>query len=369
MISIDPETQFIHPKRPKFYDNQVTTEISKKSFEYYKKLIIKYYPHSIPEEWTVCIDNVINNPPIEFIDYNKAVLKLQSKLNDSHCYTNKNLNYYFTGGFICNFDKEYNVIVEETSNPDVPKGAIILKKNNTCVQTILQKMRKYSRGSNDTIKDFYTLNTFISRCSNRNVSLTLKINEKVLTINVTYEYYFPKFNEPFYKIKNNKIVINPAGTSSKDMIEKEIPEKIKGIDTCIINLTQYPKDFENFLYFITQLNFSNKRIHFCNYYHALKNGKHSKIKLYIEKGKIKNYSKIKKIIITVDHCTLSASEHFVLALQALPLNVITKGRQTSGANGDITSIPMLFDTFCNINFNYVTYPNNEPLQRTGVKIT
>lgn len=369
MISIDPITQFIHPKRPKFYDNQITTEISRMSFENYKKLIIKYYPHSIPEEWIVFIDTIISNPPIEFIDYNKAVLKLQSKLNDSHCYTNKNLNSHYTGGFILNFDKEYNVIVEESNNPDIPKGCIILEKNGVDIKILLQKFRKYSRGSNNIIKDYYSLNTYISMCSNRNVSLTIKNDKQEIKINTTYEYSFPKFNEPFYKIKNNKLIINPASEITLDLINKEIPSKIKNIDTCVINLTQYPSNFSNFMDFITQLNSSNKRVHFCNYYHALKNGKHSKIKLYLEKGTIKNYSKIKNIIINVDHCTLSASEHFVLALQALPLNVITKGRHTSGANGDITSIPMLFDTFCNINFNYVTYPDDTPIQRVGVKIT
>lgn len=369
MISIDPVTQFIEPIRPKFYNKPVTKEISKKSFEYYRDLILKYYPHELPDEWNNYMNFVIDNPPVEYISYNKAVLQLQSKLNDSHSYTNKNLNSHFKGGFILNFDKEYNVIVEDTSNPDVPKGSIILKKNNVDIKILLEKLRKYSRGSNDTIKDFYTLNTFISKCSNRNVSLTIKKNDIISTIDVTYEYNFKEFIKSFYKIKNNKLIINPEAHCTLDTINKEIPKNIKGIDTCVINLTQYPQNFETFMHFVTQLNYSNKRIHFCNYFHALKNGKHTKIKLYLEKGEIPQFSKIKNIIINVDYSTLSASEHFVLALQALPLNVITKGRQSSGANGDITTIPMLFDTFCNINFNYVTYPDNTPLQRVGVKIT
>ena len=357
----------IHPIKPKYLSESINCINAKKSFIFYRNLIKKYYPHTIPDKWINLMNKIIkkySNITVTFIDYNRDCLLLQSALDDSHSYTNKKCNYIFSGGFYLEFNNK-DIIVIESNNPDIPKSAILLKKNKIKITTLLDKFRKYSQGSNDTIKDFNTLNIFIAKHTSRNVDLTFSYKGKVYNKTVIYEYAV-KTNIPFYEKKKNKIIINPEATNcSEEMINDIIKENV---DTLEFNLVQYPSNFMMMMYLMEKLNYSNEKIQFCNYYLANENGSHKKLKLYIEsKGK---KSDIKNIVINVGTGSLSASEHFVLALQSLSklYSVITQGTQTSGANGDITSIPMLYDIYCNVNFNYVTYPDNTPMQRIGVKI-
>lgn len=373
-MSLVETTMFgtIEPIRPNFYDLPPTLDLAHKSFRYYSELIRKYYPHSIPKRWTRLMDSIMSkygsssHNKVDFVEYNKDVLKLQSSLNDSHGFTNKIWDYKYEGGFDLDII-DHQVVVTHSTNPLLPVGAIILKKGKLDVFDFLKKKKKYCRGSNDFLKTFDALR-FIIMSARRNAFYLISYKNQIQRVRVVYEYYLRQPKHDFVEPSLGGVIINPGAQYTREDVDAFFQRP--GNKEITIDLRQYPTEFFHFMYFMERLNTSGKKLHFCNYYTAMEDGRHIKNPLYLESSKSKH--NIREIKILVDHHSISASEHFVLALQSLTsigYKVSTIGSQTRGANGDVTTIPMLYDINCNVNFNYVTYPDDTPLQRVGVRLT
>lgn len=376
MLVHQDEYGFIQPVQPLFLEQKIDSSTAVLSFTFYRDLILKYYPHEIPSKWKNLVKKIIRKykkgKAVEFLSYNKYVLRLQSALNDSHSYTNKNMGFTFDGGFFLDLNEKGEIEVTHSGNPDVPVGAVILEKDGVAISKILDKLTKYSRGSTPFLKKYYALGTYISRSNQRSVLLKISLNGKVSQTTAIYEYsILPTY--PPYEIKDQILMINVSADLTDILIEEEIPKVIqtKKVHTIQFDLRQYPRSFMHVLRLIEQFNTTNNPVHYANYYQAQPDGSHNKIEQSLEPGTIPAYAIIDRIVVLVNHQSISASEHFVLALQSLKSigkNVATYGTATSGANGDVTEIPMLYDIKCNVNFNYVTYPDNTPIQRVGVLI-
>lgn len=372
----------IIPIIPKFIKNKIITKkLVIKSIMFYKNLIIKYYPHNIPSKWLLYLNKLLApnyNIKTDFTSYNKYILRLQCLLNDSHCYTYRRLNFIYDGAFLLDIRKN-NIICIGSNNPNLPKGSIIKKINNENIDDYLDKYIKYSRGHNKFLRRYYALQYFVSVSNNKINKITYNINNKLITRYVKfglYKPFIPKYN--FFEIIKNKMIINPLSNKCDKNTIYKIIKYISitkyNIKTIVFDMRQYPYNSNIMFLLIRHLNTSNKSIHFINYYNANSNGTYSKIKLFIDP--IKRYkpnidykiNKNLKIVILVDHKTLSTSEHLTIALQSLNkiYNVKTIGAPTSGSNGDLVNIEMLYGIVITTNFNYTEYPNNKKIQRKGV---
>jgi len=74
-----------------------------------------------------------------------------------------------------------------------------------------------------------------------------------------------------------------------------------------------------------------------------------------------------KVVLLVNEITQSHAEWTAMALQSAP-GVITIGSQTSGADGDASSLYLTGNYFTYLTGLGVFYPNGSPTQRTGVNI-
>lgn len=348
---------FLEVVRPPFLDQVPSPQTAKQSFLFYRSVLQKYYPQAIPSKWHELMQRFLRDPPTSFLEYNRAVLLLQSALDDSHAHTNKHMNYRFTGGFIL----DENTVVIDSANPSVPVGSVLLEKDGVSVDTILKQKQKYSKGSYGNIKKFYAT-LFLEKSKRRDVKLKLLCEGETREVDVVYEYYFPAYKGPFLEVKDDHVVIHPASPTYESILKH-------GKKTIVFDMRQYPSDYEKMMNTVTSLNNSGKPLHYANYYTAIEDGTHVKTPLYLAASK---QAKAKyNIVVLVSARSLSMSEFFIMALQSLKTighRVVTRGTQTGGANGDVTEIPMLYDIFCTINLNYVTYPDDTPMQRVGVRI-
>jgi hypothetical protein len=344
------------------YKNKLITKaLVIKSLMNYKNLIMKYYPHDIPNKWFNYF-RYINKLKIDYLSYNRFILRLQSLLNDSHCFTNGRLEYIFNGGFRLDIINN-KIVVIGSNNPNIPKGAVILKIDNIRYNKYIRPFISLCPGHNNFIKKYNALYYFVENSNKKIKKFTYFFNNKIITKYVKFGHYKPftdSYN--FFEIYNKTLVINPSAPY------KDVKKYISKCNTIIFDMRQYPKNFDKLYKLIEYLNIFNKPIHFINYYNANIDGSYTKVKLYINPSNeiITNYP---KIIIYVDHKTLSASEHLTVALQSLRKYTYVKtiGTPTGGANGDVVSIPMLYGINANVNFNYTEYPDNTKIQRKGVK--
>jgi hypothetical protein len=74
-----------------------------------------------------------------------------------------------------------------------------------------------------------------------------------------------------------------------------------------------------------------------------------------------------RVAVLVDESSISQSEYTAMALRAGP-RVIVVGRQTAGADGNITPIPLPGNLRTGMSGLGVFYPDRQPTQRVGVKL-
>ena len=72
-----------------------------------------------------------------------------------------------------------------------------------------------------------------------------------------------------------------------------------------------------------------------------------------------------KVVILVDEWTHSRGEYTAMALQASP-DALVVGSQTSGANGDVSSLPLPGGITCNFTGVSLFYPDGRGTQRVGI---
>ena len=74
-----------------------------------------------------------------------------------------------------------------------------------------------------------------------------------------------------------------------------------------------------------------------------------------------------KVIILCNEGVQSHAEFTIMLLQTAP-NAVTIGSQTSGADGNVSTIPFVGGGKCSMTGIGIFYPDGKPTQRVGVKV-
>lgn len=308
-------------------------------------------------------------------DYTYLLFELFAKIDDGHAYFSNDCNPNCFGEYWVPFNFtviDNQIIISdlyklETFN-EFQKGDIILKISEQDAFGLLKESLKYSNGSNLSGKYRNMYNKLFNGNTN-NINLTIKRRNEIFTKNFNRykysEFDFSKNHNPeIWKIlDHNSGYLNIGNLQNKDI--EEAFNGLKGTKAIIFDIRNYPngtlvklmkifsaKPKEYASYTIQDLKFPGKFLW-------------DKVRPAGENNK-NPYSG--KIIILVNEKTQSQAESIVMALQTID-NSVTVGSQTSGSNGNVSVIPMVFEGMeawiSGIGFYYA---DKSEIQQKGVKI-
>lgn len=342
----------------------------KSSFQYYYDVITRYYKHDIPDNWYNAFHEIMKMDESKFENYNyysTVILSLQSLLMDSSCYTSYVKARTYFSGFIL----DSNHIVIKTMNPNVKIGYKLIKKDDVDVTTYLRSFIEYCRGHDIRTKMFYSIENLIWDDYAQN-KLTFEyngqikdiINYNIYNYNLSKKYFLDE--TPDFVILNNIIKINIERRQKIYRVMFLISQN-PSID--IIQLDLRTELDCNLFPLLRELNRSDNIIHFCNYYYTT-NDKHNLLRQFIEKAETNMLRNIKEIQLIVGVETVGHLEHLAIAFQSLKdvVKVVIDFDNTSGAVGNTSRIYMKYGIYCDVNLDYVTYPNGEKIQKIGIRI-
>lgn len=333
----------------------------------------KYLTHqnwdAILNEMVTKSENVRNE-----LEFDLLMLELVNKTDDGHAIfkTNNTIEYFGTHFFPAEIKIiEDKAIISSLPNDllakinDLKIGDILTEIDNESVLNIIERKHKYLNGSNEKAKlrDTYY---FLANGNTNSVKIKFKRNDSIFEKNILRYNY-----ESIYKTKKNlskfKIFENNVGLIDMESLEMKDVEKmmdsLKDTKGLIIDLRNYPKFIPYNLArrFITEetqcidiiipdLDFPGRFIF--------------KETITIKPDK-NQYDK--PVIVLVNENTQSRAEFSVMVFQSSP-NVITLGSQTAGANGNVSRIPISKKQSSLISGTGIFYPNDNSMQRKGVKI-
>ncbi|MFH4966551.1 S41 family peptidase [Gaetbulibacter sp. M235] len=343
------------------------------------------YKYQMDKDWDMVLKESIpnfSNPKSE-TDYHLAMLELIVNINDSHGYFSSNLiNDHFGSNFIpAKFqiiDKKaiitgfYNERLAKEN--DLQIGDVILKVDGKKIETILNENYKYINGSNASVK-LRNANARVFNGSTNSVKITFERNNKIqekriqrypfyqLNFKIYHKYTYENPIEEKYKILTQNIGYVDMGKVEIEDVSV-IMDSLINTKAIIFDIRNYPKGTmysiinyitskKNAFYKVTypDLNYPGKFI----WREGNQFGKNGKL---VYKG---------KVILLVNEKTQSHAEFTTMCLQTGE-NVTTIGSQTSGADGNVSSIEMVGGYKTAISGIGIFYPDNTETQRKGVKI-
>ena len=317
--------------------------------------------------------------------------KLFAKLNDSHSnynssylFKNKKNKFSLYGGRIVNDTLVIRTLFNESlaKKENIELGDLIFSiDGKNLKQYYIDKFSNRISASNENylkaiLESYYLL-------SNNSDSLKIGLMKKNKTVLKKYiklykysDYEYKPVTLNIIREEKWKTITQDVGYINLKKINKsELKKAFKAFNQkkgIIIDLRNYPKnlnksDIPNFI-FPKKKVFMKLLAPFAPSYGKYE--QQSKLKLlynpFSAGKKNKNYYK-GKIVLLVDRNTGSMAEYFGMAIQQAP-NCITLGEQTFGAVMNRKEVILKDNTKIDFTGAGAFYPNNENVQRKGLKI-
>ncbi len=354
-----------------------------------------YYPHRyLIKDW----DKKLADYLPEFIHadtrekYTMACLKLIAEIEDTHAVledlgeTMDSIKGTYTLPYKLSFIDSGLVVVKQIDSgmaDHLQPGDIIQKIDGTDISDLVKKYMPYVAASNLSQKyaQLASPDGFISRGRQAQAVIELVRNNQRLHVKVNKwplsEFYRETFaatnNLPGFKLLNKNIgYILPSRLKENDLDTiKKLFSDTRGI---IIDLRCYPSVFMPFSYgqwlktepspfaLITQP--SVRLPGAFEFIDQIENGPG---KNSTSQGYLGDSHYTGKVVIIVNEETQSQAEYTAMALASRP-NCVTIGSQTSGADGNVSTIQLPGQLMTFISGLGIYYPDTTLAQRTGVKI-
>lgn len=353
--------------------------------------IINYfapYKYLVSGHW----DNVLNRFIPRFIaatdsvSYYKVLLELGRSLQDGHCQLSKayqtteinNLVFgRYTVPFYCDLLGD-TLMVRKPANDSIcrsagiQKGDIILKADNVPVKQLIELKKKYISASNKR-GELHFLSWFILDGQTPRITLTVKRGSKTFSTTIQRLSSARKnwtdvinytSNETGYKKLNDSVLLIYAMQIWKGNLDT-LTSLIHSAKAVIFDVRNYPQN--DAFYSIVDPFLSEPSV--INYITEPVADRPAKFR-WVQSPKIgrQNPDVFKgKVVILADERTQSQGEYSCMVLQTIP-GAVTIGRQTAGADGLVTYIPMGGHLTLSYSGYGVYYPDKGQTQRSGIRI-
>lgn len=314
------------------------------------------------------------------MEYHKAVLRLSTRLHDSHVAVKSSLINSFEQKYVGNiifktiggrtFVKEF---VTSSLKSNMKKGDEILQINGIDVKTMRDSLREFISASNDITLD-RDINRQLLILKSNYASIKVIRNNKIVDVHESLTYIntareIEQKEKRFKASKSvSKILPNRIGyLNIKDIYSGNFRismEKIKNCNAIIFDGRGYPNEVGvDFLKY-----FETRKLKYMNLFRAdirypgLMISVENKIK--IPKSSLGSFSK--PVVILVNEYTQSQSESIALAMNSIS-NSVTFGENTAGTNGNVSIITLPGNLKMRFSGIGVSGPRNQTLQRKGIQ--
>ena len=363
------------PEYPDFnWENESLRLLS--LFRYWNYIEYFYpYKYQIDKNWDMVLEESIQTflSPTSEIDYHLAMLQLIVNINDSHGYLSTNLlNNYFGSYSIPALLEiiDNKAIITRFLNEKSSKesgwqiGDIILEINDVKIETILAKNAKYIHGSNASVKLKNGSGKLYSG-SNNSINIKFEREGKIETKNIQNKpFNLSTYEKPIadkWRIINGSIgYVNMGEIERIDV--KMIMDSLLNTESIIFDIRNYPKGT---MYAVS--NYLNKSpqefVKFISpdiQYPGKFNWKET-----VSCGQKNAKAYTGKVIILVNEFTQSHAEFTTMCLQTAE-NAIVIGSQTSGADGNVSTVELVGGFKTGFTGVGIFYPNGKETQRIGI---
>ena len=287
-------------------------------------------------------------------------------------------------------------VAESAAKLGLTTGQIISHINNVDAKTYLDSLSRTIIASNKTDSIRQLGNMVLGLFNHPEMSdsvATITVNQQVFEIKAEKVYY-SNYNKHFnIETKENdfKKIINDATgyiniTKLNGKKVNKAFKEFKDKPNLILDLRGYP---QSSLIMYMAKNLSKKAKHFATYYYPeydlpgyFKNS-HKKVSYYVSnkvdfgllalsstKGKV--FPTFRKpyqgnIYVLIDERAISYAETIGMMIKSYRPDAKFIGRQTNGANGNVTEIPLPFNISVSISGLDWHYANGDQLQRIGIQ--
>lgn len=353
-------------------------------------LIYYFYPYKnlMSKNWDSTLLNAIPlfSSAVTERDYNIAILKLKSNLDDNHATASSAIltpqNLF--GKYCSNFDlyklsdtflvDHYHV--KDYIDSSVLIGDRIISINGNDIVKLYDSLKNYFSSSNEASR-IIKVNKAILMSSKSINDITLIRNKKLMSVKVKYYNYNLLWNK-YSKNQNNlsssiknqiiwyhdSCAYTHINWLTKDNINNVIQTLYKS-KSIIIDFRGYP----NFSCFLKLADFllPTKKHFYISYYPDKKFPGILRWKNGYSIGNNDSFYYRGKIVLIVDANTQSLSEFAVMGLQSNE-KVITIGSTTAGSDGNAAEYYFPGNVKTTYSGVGILYPNFLPTQRKGIKI-
>jgi carboxyl-terminal processing protease len=320
--------------------------------------------------------------------YYKNLSLLAASLNDGHAQVTRDFQMSpitdrvfgkYTVPFNCQIISD-TVIVRHVMHLapdglDIKVGDKIMEVNGTPISILIKERMPYLSASNPLNKKF-NLSWYILNGHKLNTRLIVERGNKIFPVDIARIDFAATFEKDWRSFVNHSssdtvckwiedsvLLVYAAQISAVNV--KAVKEKIWQSRAVVFDVRNYPNNdafyamFDIMLPKPSVLNYSTLPVHaFPGYFRWEASPKLG--------NNTPNYYK-GQVVILVDERTQSQGEYSSMVLQLIP-GSITIGRQTAGADGVVTYIPV----GGNHNISYsgygIYYPDKKPTQRVGVHV-
>ena len=346
------------------------------------------YKYLIGKEWDSMLSRFIPEmiAANDTTDYYKTLLKLAVTLNDGHSQVSSSRNYSiikdnifgrYTAPFYTTI-VDGNVVITKLANDSLCRkaniriGDIVTTVGKEPVSVRIKRLKPYVSASNENSRNHY-LNWVLFDTPDQNQQLTLKRAGQLLKTNAACILSTEKKwqditgytgNETGYKTIGNSIAYVYASQIWKGNLE-QIKTLVKSKQAVIFDVRNYPNNDE--FYNIFDMFLPDSRPINYSLVFDPENPGYFKWELSPRLGNTNKNIYSGKVLILADERSQSQGEYSVMALQIIP-GTVTIGRQTAGADGIVTQIPMGGSLSISYSGYGIYYLDRSGTQQTGVKI-
>lgn len=310
------------------------------------------------------------------LDFHLAMLETVALIDDSHgflTFTEPMIIFFGYNWIPADFKIiENQAVITRLINEsfaeidDIRIGDAIIKIDGKTIPEIIKEKDKYRIGSNRNVKNLKRLSPFFFNGNSDSVTVEFIRNSEVIVKTIN-RYPYRQFNSKL-KIKpyKYKIIENNIGYADLGQLEiKDVKKMMLEFDNTkaiIFDVRNYPKDV---LFELSNYLNTNKK----DFVRFMKpDFSHPGRFVWLPKvscgKKNKNHYK-GKVVILVNHETLSHAEFTVMALKTAE-NSIVIGDQTAGADGNICEFYFWKNIKTRMTSLGTFYPNGEETQRVGI---
>jgi len=345
----------------------------------YWNIINYFYPYKyiLDQNWDSTLVEFI--PKMVSADsdmtYHLTFLELATRINDSHAFTYSQLinetifGYYFLPLTLKYVENQTVITGIYTNNDNIEVGDIIKSINGIDIDTLRNNLRKYTHGSNKPSIE-RNINTRLLRGQHLAVQMILENENGEKEVTVSRNVHINDYSD---LIANSGDIWKILNVDSKkygyvDMSRLEVIQinlmlnKLWDTDGIIFDIRNYPRGT---LWSLVRF-FFDAPIHIANFtvpnieYPGTLNWHYETIGTGVFSSTYR-----KKIFILFDESTQSQAEYTVMGLEQHP-KAVKIGSQTSGADGNISSIYLpggILTVFTGLG---VFYPDYTETQRVGI---